>query len=90
MIDLYCPGGNSDKPFRRKLFLKRNGKVSWTAKDWTEFLEAWDSCPHPLKGKNLRVASQGTNPYIYTDYDRNVVTNEKGLPLGEKNENIQL
>jgi hypothetical protein len=46
-------------------------------------LTAWDKCPHALEGKNIRVGSQGTNPYIYTDYDRNIVYNEKGLPLGE-------
>jgi hypothetical protein len=82
-LDLFCPGGKPDKPFLRKLFLKRHGNVTWSTQDWTAFLAGWSSCPHPLKGKHLRVASQGTNPFIYTDYDRNVVYNDKGLPLGE-------
>jgi hypothetical protein len=43
---------------------------------------SFNECPHPLNGKTVRVASQGTNPYIYTDYDRNVVNDDKGLPLG--------
>jgi hypothetical protein len=29
-----------------------------------------------------QVAYQGTNPYLYTDYSRKIVYNERGIPLG--------
>jgi len=49
---------------------------------WTEMIDSFKLCPHPLEGKTLRVGSQGTNPFIYSDFDRNVAYNEKGQPLG--------
>jgi hypothetical protein len=45
-----------------------------------------DACPHALEGKTLKVASMGTNPYIYTDFQRNVVYNDKGHPVGSNTE----
>jgi hypothetical protein len=39
-----------------------------------------------MSGKTLRVDSIGTNPYIYTDFDRNVFYDEEGLPLGSNSE----
>jgi hypothetical protein len=53
---------------------------------WSEFVEAFNSCPHALSGKTLRVDSIGTNPYVYTDFDRNVFYDDKGLPLGSNSE----
>ena len=29
-----------------------------------------------------QVASLGTNPYMYTDYNRTVIFNERGIPVG--------
>ncbi len=34
----------------------------------------------------MRVNSAGTNPYVYTDFDRKVFYNEKGLPLGSNSD----
>jgi hypothetical protein len=48
--------------------------------NWFEFLTALERCPHALEGKTLKVASIGTNPYVYTDFDRNVIFNENGKP----------
>jgi len=39
-----------------------------------------------LSGKTVRVTSAGTNPYVYTDFNRNVFYNEKGLPLGSNSD----
>ena len=41
-----------------------------------------NNCPHALAGQKLKAGSFGTNPYIYTDFDRNIIYNEKGQPLG--------
>jgi len=41
-----------------------------------------------LSGKTLRVDSVGTNPYVYTDFDRNVFYNDEGLPLGSNSDII--
>jgi hypothetical protein len=53
-----------------------------TEKDWNEVIESFNDCPHPLKNKSLRVASISPNPFIFTDFDRNIQYNEDGLPLG--------
>ena len=53
---------------------------------WSDFVGAFNDCPHALSGKTLRVESVGTNPYVYTDFDRNVFYDEKGLPLGSNSE----
>ncbi len=66
----------------KKMVWSREADTLFSIKYWSELLEAFNECPHPLKGKTLQVASQGTNPFIYTDYARNVVYNEKGQPLG--------
>ena len=41
-----------------------------------------NNCPHVLAGKKLTAGFIGTNPYIYTDFQRNVIYNDKGQPLG--------
>ncbi len=53
---------------------------------WSELVEAFNSCPHALSGKTLRVDSVGTNPYVYTDFDRKVFYNDKGLPMGSNSD----
>ena len=54
--------------------------------DWSEFVETFNNCPHALSGKTVRVTSGGTNPYIFTDFDRTVFYNEKGLPMGSNSD----
>jgi len=41
-----------------------------------------NNCPHVLEGKKLKAGIFGTNPYVYTDFEKNVIYNEKGQPLG--------
>ena len=41
-----------------------------------------------LAGKNFKVASYGTNPYIYTDFEKKVFYKENGNPLGGNTEII--
>ena len=53
---------------------------------WFDFVEAFNNCPHALSGKTLRVDSVGTNPYVYTDFDRNVFYDKKGLPIGSNSD----
>ena len=56
--------------------------------NWITFLDHFKLCPHGLSGKTLRVSSKGTNPYIYTDFDRTVFYDDKGLPQGSNSEII--
>ena len=79
-----CP--NADEPLMKNIIWPQEVDTLYSYQYWTDLLESFNECPHPLKGKMVRVASQGTNPFIYTDYDRNVVYNEKGLPLGANTE----
>ncbi len=53
-----------------------------TIKDWIDILGTFNACPHPLNGKTLKTALAGTNPYVYTDWDNNVVFDGQGIPLG--------
>ena len=53
---------------------------------WSEFVETFNNCPHALSGKFVRVTSGGTNPYVFTDFDRKVFYNDKGLPLGSNSD----
>ncbi len=77
-VDLFCINSESkEAPFKRIIFNKQT-----LTEEWTDFLKNFSSCPHPLKGKTLKVASTGTNPFIFTDYDRKIVYSEKGRPLG--------
>ena len=80
IIELLCP--NAEEPLTKKIIMPREADTLFSHKYWTDLLKPFDECPHPLKGKTVRVASQGTNPFIFTDYERNVVYNDKGLPLG--------
>ncbi len=57
-----------------------------TTSNWTNILDNFKLCPHALSGKTLRVSSRGTNPYIYTDFDRTVFYDEKGFPEGSNSE----
>jgi hypothetical protein len=68
-VDLFCINFESkEAPFKRIIFNKQI-----LTEDWTDLLKNFSSCPHPLKGKTLKVASTGTNPFIFTDYDRKIV-----------------
>jgi hypothetical protein len=44
--------------------------------------EVIKSCPHIWKGKTGLVASLGTNPYMFSDFNRDIVYNEQGIPSG--------
>ena len=50
--------------------------------DLETIFSAFESCPHPLKGKFLRVGSLATNPFNFIDTERNLLYNENGNPLG--------
>ena len=45
-------------------------------------MKSFELCPHALEGETLKVGSIGTNQYVFTDFDRNVIFNEKGQPVG--------
>ena len=53
-----------------------------SVKDWNDLAEAFNICPHPLNGKILKTALAGTNPYVYTDWENNVLFDQQGVPLG--------
>jgi hypothetical protein len=79
VVELQCP--NSERVLKRKVLVNGDEK-KLLINDWIYFLEAFQSCSHPLKGKTLWVASLGTNPFIFTDYNRNPILNERGHPAG--------
>ena len=35
-----------------------------------------------INGKILKTALEGTNPYVYTDWENNVLFDQQGVPLG--------
>jgi len=86
IIDLICPNKDPDEYFSRKVIMPSTWDQIISDQMWFEFVEAFNNCPHALSGKTLRVDSIGTNPYIYTDFDRNVFYDEKGLPVGSNSE----
>ena len=89
IIDLICPNKDPDERFSRKVIGPRDWEQIFSDQTWFDFVEAFNSCPHALSDKTLRVDSVGTNPYVYTDFDRNVVYNEKGLPVGSNSEIVE-
>ncbi len=50
--------------------------------NWRNLADSFKNCPHPLNGRILKTAITGTGPYMYTDWDKNVVFDEQGIPLG--------
>jgi hypothetical protein len=82
VVDIVCPAAGSDKPFRRVVIGSLQKEDQLTDEDWTNLIQSLQYCSHPLYGKTLQVASLGPNPYIFTDFERNVQYNELGLPLG--------
>ena len=62
--------------------MKEKNKINFSVDDWSDLLKPWNKCPHPQAGKVVRVASNGPNPFMFTDYDRKIVNGEDGLPLG--------
>ena len=82
VVDIVCPKADSDKPFRRVVIGSLQKEDQLTGDDWTNLLQTVNQCPHPLHGKTLQVASLGPNPFIFTDFERNVHYNDQGLPLG--------
>ncbi len=83
IIELICPNENSEKPFWKKIcFGAEKQNFTMTMKDWKNLAESFNNCPHPLNGKTVRTAFTGTNPYLYTGLENDVVYDEKGIPLG--------
>lgn len=82
MIDLICPDRDPDIPFVRKIIGLEDKDAFFTDKKFTDLIEQLKDCPHPLDGKKLKLTSQGANPYIFTDFNRNIIYDDKGLPLG--------
>ena len=89
LIDIICPNHNPDEPFSRKIIHRNELNDFLANNDWTLRLKSFEECHHALNGQTLRVNSYGTNPYVYTDFDRNVVYNEKGLPVGSNSEIVE-
>ena len=82
IVDLICPNRDPDVPFvRETIGLKEKG-VFFSNHNWKELVEKMNNCPHALAGKTIKAGTFGTNPYLYTDFDRSIVYNEKGQPLG--------
>jgi hypothetical protein len=86
IIDLICPNQDPDEYFSRKVIKPSDWDQIISDQMWFDFVEAFNNCPHALSGKTLKVESLGTNPYVYTDFDRNVFYNDKGLPLGSNSD----
>jgi hypothetical protein len=82
IVDLFCVNTDSTNPFKSTTIHKNRGNNSLSVGNWKTLLEPFSKCPHPLKGKTLKVASAGTNPFIFTDYDQNIVYTERGRPIG--------
>ena len=79
-IEVICPSGNPDSP--HKIFIFPSNGPFPSEENWHEAIESFKECPHPLKNKALRAASLGPNPYIFTDFERNINYNADGNPLG--------
>ena len=77
VFDLICPNKNPDEPFKRKVFRRDQRE-----ENLSDLLNNLNQCPHALSGKTLTVSSSGTIPFLFTDFDRNIVYNEQGKPLG--------
>ena len=82
VVELICAGGNSEQPLRKKIFKLAQKNTSLSFENWSNFVNLLLECPHPLRGKTLVAGSLGPNPYIYSDWGRNVQYNENGKPLG--------
>jgi hypothetical protein len=82
VANFICPNRNSNEIFTRKIVGFGDKSTFSSPQSWDEFANSVKLCPHALKGKTLKVGSIGTNPNIYTDFERNIVFNEKGEPLG--------
>ena len=82
LVQLICATGNSEQPLRKYYFQPAQEKVYLSLENWSNYVDLLLQCPHPLKGKTLVTGSLGPNPYIYTDWGRNVQYNENGKPLG--------
>jgi hypothetical protein len=89
IVDMICPNHDPDEYFSRKVFYPRDTDQYVSDQVWSEFVEIFQTCPHALSGKPVKVKSIGTNPYIYTDFDRNVFYDEKGLPVGSNSQILQ-
>ena len=81
-VDLICGNDNTDEPLQSIIFKLWKTTVFLTADVWASYVDQLLQCPHPLAGKTLRAGSLGPNPYIFTDYERNIHYNENGKPLG--------
>ena len=80
VINLLC--GKSDQPLKTFIFRLWESTVFLNAEDWSNYVNHLLDCPHPLAGKTMKAGSVGPNPYIFTDYDRNIQYDENGKPLG--------
>ena len=88
IIDLICPNTDPDNYFSRKIMWPRENDQLIPDQIWSEFVDNFKECPHVLSGETLRATSIGTNPYVFTDYDRKVFYNDDGLPLGSNSDII--
>lgn len=86
MVNFICPNQNSNEIYSRKIVGYGDKTTFSSPQSWDEFANSVKLCPHALKGKILKVGSFGTNPYVYTDFQRNVIFNEKGQPVGSNTE----
>jgi len=66
----------------RKVIGLEDNDVFFTVKKFTDIIEEFKNCPNPLAGKKLKFSFLGNNPDIFTDFDRNVIYDENGRPLG--------
>ncbi len=85
---MICPNADPDIYFSRKIIWPRDDDQLVPDQIWSEFVHNFNSCPTTSSGETLRTTSLGTNPYIYTDFDRNVLYNDRGLPLGSNSDII--
>ena len=82
MIDIICPNRDPDIPFVRKTIGLDDKDVFFTDKKFTDLIEQFKNCPHPLAEKTLKFSFLGPNPYTFTDFNRNVIYDDNGRPLG--------
>jgi len=83
ILELICPNECTEKPIWKKIYIgSEKQRISMSVKDWIDLAEEFNKCPHPLNGKTLKTAISGTGPYLYTNWDNNVVFDEQGIPLG--------
>jgi hypothetical protein len=54
IIDLICPNRDPEEYFERKIIGLKETNIPFSKKNWTEFTEELNNCPHALAGKKLK------------------------------------